>query len=56
MDAGYNTVTLGSAVPVVFTDTNPTQNLDFHARMESKGKNATEGDVYAQANYVLAYK
>ena len=56
LDAGYNTVTLGDPVTVSFSDDNPTQNLDFHARMESLGKNATEGDVYAQANYVLAYK
>ncbi|VUS44314.1 fimbrial-like protein [Klebsiella spallanzanii] len=57
LDAGYNTFDLGVALPVTFTDVNnPTQNLDFHARMESLGKNATEGDVYAQANYVLAYK
>ena len=56
LDAGYNTVTLGTAVPVMFTDTNPTQDLNFHARMESPTKKATEGDVYAQANYVLAYQ
>ena len=57
LDAGYNTFDLGVALPVTFTDVNnPTQNLDFHARMESLGKNATEGDVYAQANYVLAYQ
>lgn len=56
LDAGYKTVTLGTELPVMFTDTNPTQDLNFHARMESLGKNATEGDVYAQANYVLAYK
>lgn len=56
LDAGYNTVDLGVALPVAFTSANPTQNLDFHARMESLGKNATVGDVYAQANYVLSYQ
>ncbi|BBQ83523.1 TPA: fimbrial-like protein [Kluyvera ascorbata] len=57
LDAGYKTVTLGQPFNFAFADlNNPTQNLDFNARMESKGHNATEGDVYAQANYVLSYK
>jgi hypothetical protein len=42
LDAGYNTVTWIGTVPVMFTDTNPTQDLNFHARMESPTKNATE--------------
>lgn len=56
LDSGSNKVTLGTAVPIKFQDTNSYQELNFHARMESLNKTATEGNVYAQANYVLAYK
>ncbi|EIY1188040.1 fimbrial-like protein [Salmonella enterica] len=56
LDAGSNEVTLGTPVSVTFLDTNSYQELNFHARMESPDKDVTEGNVYAQANYVLAYK
>ncbi|WP_447087652.1 fimbrial-like protein [Enterobacter bugandensis] len=32
------------------------QELNFKARMESPTKTATAGDVYTQANYILAYE
>ena len=57
LDADYNKITLGQPLAVNFTDVNsPTQNLDFHARMESPTHTASEGDVAAQATYVLNYQ
>jgi len=56
LDSGSNKVVLGTPVTVAFNTTNSYQELDFQARMESLAKDATPGNVNAQANYVLDYK
>ncbi|MBV8041062.1 fimbrial-like protein [Pluralibacter sp.] len=56
LDSGSNKVVLGTPVTVAFNTTNAYQELDFQARMESLAKDATPGNVNAQANYVLDYK
>ncbi|MGO0521630.1 hypothetical protein ACTMJI_13060, partial [Escherichia coli] len=47
-----------SRTPVVitFNNTNSYQELNFKARMESPSKDATPGNVYAQADYKIAYE
>ncbi|EIA1255666.1 fimbrial protein [Escherichia coli] len=49
-------VTLGTPVVITFNNTNSYQELNFKARMESPSKDATPGNVYAQADYKIAYE
>ena len=49
-------VTLGTPVLIAFNGTNSYQELNFKARMESPSKDATPGNVYAQADYKIAYE
>ncbi|MFV0265366.1 MAG: fimbrial-like protein [Kluyvera sp.] len=55
LDSGNNEIELGKPFEITFPDTNSYQELNFKARMESLAKNATEGNVASQANYVLTY-
>ncbi len=41
---------------LVRTFPNSYQELNFKARMESPSKDATPGNVYAQADYKIAYE
>jgi type 1 fimbria pilin len=56
LDMSNANVTMGSPITVNFSTTNAYQELNFQARMESPQKDATPGNVRAQANYVLDYK
>ncbi|WP_250663866.1 hypothetical protein, partial [Escherichia coli] len=47
---------LGTPVVITFNNTNSYQELNFKARMESPSKDATPGNVYAQADYKIAYE
>lgn len=49
-------VTLSTPVVITFNNTNSYQKLNFKARIKSPSKNATPSNVYAQANYKIAYK
>lgn len=55
LDSGSSAIKLGEPYTITFPDTNSYQELNFKARMESLAKNATEGNVSSQANYVLTY-
>ena len=56
LDSQSGEVTLGTPVVITFNNTNSYQELNFKARMESPSKDATPGNVYAQADYKIAYE
>lgn len=56
LDSQSGEVTLGTPVIITFNNTNSYQELNFKARMESPSKDATPGNVYAQADYKIAYE
>ncbi|WP_460358931.1 fimbrial protein [Actinoallomurus acanthiterrae] len=56
LDSQSGEVTLGTPVVITFNNTNSYQELNFKARMESPSKDATPGNVYAQADYKIAYQ
>ena len=55
LDSQSGEVTLGTPVVITFNNTNSYQELNFKARMESP-QDATPGNVYAQADYKIAYE
>lgn len=56
LDSQSGEVTLGTPVVITFNNTNSYQKPNFKARMESPSKDATPGNVYAQADYKIAYE
>ena len=56
LDSQSGEVTLGTPVVITFNNTNSYQELNFKARMEPASKDATPGNVYAQADHKIAYE
>lgn len=56
LDSQSGEVTLDTPVVITFNNANSCQELNFKARMESSGRDATPSNVHAQADYKIAYE